>query len=411
MGSGICKNVHLYSDYSRRTDLKNSRFDPKEKKKNNLKRAQVQPVAQKIANLSSSHWNHTKSSMRSATSDEEEDFVEELNCDYCKDTVSNGMIVDKIASESISSEKPMSIKLSDSGSNATQQLMSPTYDYTHEQMAHQTGSVVTKVNDDILVNSDNPQLQFIEPTNNEEETKVEEEEEEEALTEEIKGNENDSETDIMYRSISTIPIFGDKDSDSDDDDSVSVTNFPILSRMKSCSMPQGLKESCESDDMDVWHCGVDKQTTHSELRYKEKCDFCDFVKKGYSQSWNDLDKDVLLLMDTADKLTTLLTKKESLIEQNVCKHKEDKTQNDCPQINTFDTSEDIVEEKNVSLSFLERFKGNDFKEKVQMLRNKRRIGISLMKTSKGKRLMVFSDGVNTYQIHGLCIPFFISKIK
>ena len=144
---------------------------------------------------------------------------------------------------------------------------------------------------------------------------------------------------------------------------------------------------------------------HSESLDNKKCNFCDFVKNGSGRSWNDLDKDVSMLMETVDKLSSMIAEKELVVDKengekpfhiNNIKTK-------VGPVASFDDTDEIVEEKKVSLSFLEKLHGmDDLKEKVQQLRNKRRIGISLMRTIGGKRLMIFSDGQNTYQIQGEC---------
>lgn len=100
-----------------------------------------------------------------------------------------------------------------------------------------------------------------------------------------------------------------------------------------------------------------------------ECSFCEFVANGGHQRWNELDTDVIKLMETVDKLSALLAQKEISLNKE-CK--------------------DVVQ-------FKER---NDkkLKEKIIELRNKKRIGMSLHKIGAGKRLMVFKDGHNTYQI-------------
>jgi hypothetical protein len=107
---------------------------------------------------------------------------------------------------------------------------------------------------------------------------------------------------------------------------------------------------------------------------REKCGLCAFVANGSQGEWNELDNDVTKLMETVDKLSSLLAEKELSINQDIANNK------------------DQNEKK--------------LKEKVIELRNKKRIGISLEKTSHGKRMMVFKDGKNTYQIEGESQPIF-----
>jgi hypothetical protein len=103
-------------------------------------------------------------------------------------------------------------------------------------------------------------------------------------------------------------------------------------------------------------------------KYREKCGLCAYVANGGQGQWNELDNDVTKLMDTVDKLSSLLAEKELSLNQDTANNK------------------DQNEKK--------------LKQKVIQLRNKKRIGISLEKTSQGKKMMVFKDGKNTYQIEG-----------
>jgi len=114
---------------------------------------------------------------------------------------------------------------------------------------------------------------------------------------------------------------------------------------------------------------------HYSRKGKEKCGFCDFVANGRHGRWNELDGDVTKLMDTIDKLSSLLIEKEMSL------------------------SPDSVNDKQ-----LKELNEKKLKEKVIELRNKKRIGISLQKTSLGKRLIIFKDGKNTYQIEGKTKP-------
>src|SRR5690625_4153732 len=98
----------------------------------------------------------------------------------------------------------------------------------------------------------------------------------------------------------------------------------------------------------------------------KSCNFCDYVKNGSGRSWDDLDKDVSMLMETADKLSLMLAEKEisspdgdrrpvcDTAGKPVYRLKELKNA-DSTETASFDESEEIVEEKKVSLSFLEKF--------------------------------------------------------
>ena len=114
-----------------------------------------------------------------------------------------------------------------------------------------------------------------------------------------------------------------------------------------------------------------KMTTN----FDEKCSFCDIVAKGCHHDWNELDKDVVKLMETVDKLSALLSQKQLTFNKGPI---------------------DLAKNQNE----------NKLKEKMIKLRKI----IELHKIGVGKKLMVFTDGENTYQIQSktsLLLSFFI----
>ncbi|KAF7489937.1 hypothetical protein SSS_02847 [Sarcoptes scabiei] len=140
---------------------------------------------------------------------------------------------------------------------------------------------------------------------------------------------------------------------------------------------------------------------------EEHCEFCDYVNNTKAGNWDDLDNDVTVLMELADKLGEMIFEKEkekSNLVKKIPNNKSDDEQWDEETPTTIvpvnenqeKLPETVVEPyKKVSFSYLEKFNSVDLKEKVQLLRRRK---ISVLKTSGGKCLMDFSDGKNTYQL-------------
>lgn len=406
MGNSICRSVSL-STNSRRSDLKDSRFDRNASKKSNAsRRGQVQPMATKLATVNTSFLNHTKSIIKTNGNHSDgarrsDDFLEELDCNYCKDTILNGAIANNIVNNNLptaedSPKVPLTPFLNSSSTvtvlpgtppNNLGSVFSATFQHQVPAIVHPYSDATNQVAGDVC---------------------------------------GGSESDLFYRSVSTIPIASEKGSDTEEDADMNEGRFSNTA--KCGSLDEGidfkLKRNHHMESMDnvsdkeetVVHCLASPERPHQPT---QKCNFCDFVKNGSARSWNDLDKDVSMLMETVDKLSSMIVEKEFLTEKgtsdgatNEKLFKIKDLKNQFGQVDSLDDSDEIVEEKKVSLSFLEKLHGFELKEKVQKLRNKRRIGISLMKTSHGKRLMVFSDGQNTYQIQGeLTFLFLLAQGK
>lgn len=253
-----------------------------------------------------------------------------------------------------------------------------------------------------------------------------------------------SERDLTFRSVSTIPLV---DYEIDDDEH---PNNLGLQRSATGPLPPNLSRSGSLDlnvkssyaGHNTEHAGTEslgnlddvsssemythehggRNTTADDTSYssmcnvqrsKRICSFCDFVQNGRGgRRWRELDKDFSVLMETVEKLGTILSEKEMALKGGLAKcekqqqhqshyhHLKHPNNNNNADTSSFDSSTDeIVEEKKVSFSFLE---SSDLKEKVQQLRQKKRIGISFLKTVRGKQLIVFNDGHNTYHIQGRC---------
>lgn len=461
MGNNLCKSVGIVSHHStsNRSDLKNSRFDPrvqKRKSKDKINKSKIQPLGKKISTINTSYLNHTKSTVsKKITKNGQKQFLEELDCSYCsRDADRDKLIVSKTSSfdakslfsnlsvHSLGESKPskgMAIvsngAVVNSASSAIRAIHAP-----HRSITPPPAPIPPSETPLVSECASPPSIiSQVEPGYG---TKLFEDEvivydkrgeldhEEEYSTTEQTGDESNPE--FMYRSVSTIPLNSEMDkiddemaaNDHDDDNGTYVS---VHSKARSGSLDQSISikpqpaftmkmvrdSSFDSminyvnSDNDMFQC--------SNKKKNQKCNFCEFVKNGTGRSWSDLDKDVSVLMDTVEKLTNVLMEKEKDINpkhQTILKLPSGVTMtsggggeqpdgSDKPQT-SIESHDEIVEEKKVSLSFLEKLTSTDLKEKVQQLRKKRRIGISLLKTVRGKQLMVFSDGHNTYQIQGKC---------
>jgi len=399
MGSSLCKSVNISSNS--RGDLKNSRFDPNlKKKKNASKRGQVQPISSKIAIVNTSYLNHTKSNVTKNSHNSSKDhFFEELECNYCKDSLLNGAIAGQIASDQLSSsDQPTTAR-------PLQEVVSPSL------VQHRDGKPLTPFVPPPSRSPSDPSLQVDIVTRSEQVPTIVHTASSSSCADKALDTMDpiDNCSEIIYRSVSTIPLASDKSSDSGEE--AEISEVLLLSKAK--SLDKGIDSTFKrnhqahnvGDNQSLVYTGHEQAIPHkaplTHSKSGRKCNFCDFVKNGSGRSWNDLDKDVSMLMETVDKLSSLIAEKELNDKENISQMFQLKDlKSKSLQSDSFDDSDEIIEEKKVSLSFLEKLHAIDLKEKVQQLRNKRRIGISLMKTSRGKRLMVFSDGQNTYQIQG-----------
>lgn len=404
------------------SDLKNSRFDPRSKKNKNgasfgsgagsSKRAQVLPLGTKIATVNTSFLNHTKSNVQNGRTSTD-NFFEELDCSHCKDTLLNGAIAGKIANNTLeneqerekSTEPPTSAESTRCKPPMTPlgRISSPFVNTPYGFTMTSAGTTITEPEDEQASRSSNHVVQQrVVP----------------AIVHDCPENATDTESEIIYHSMSTIPIVSDKENDTEEEEvneeDVTMIEKNPLNKAKSGSLDEGIDLKLKRTAYSMEHTEHTDEHQQSLININsnhnsEKCNFCDFVKNGQGRSWSDLDKDVSMLMETVDKLSTMIAEKELSEKQHHDEHGTPKTpysirdlKKQFGQVGSLDDNDEIVEEKKVSLSFLEKLSGlDDLKEKVQQLRNKRRIGISLMKTSRGKRLMVFSDAQgNTYQIQG-----------
>ncbi|OTF82321.1 hypothetical protein BLA29_009336, partial [Euroglyphus maynei] len=150
------------------------------------------------------------------------------------------------------------------------------------------------------------------------------------------------------------------------------------------------------NDLDQLTKKFEKNNEKNHQNGNKSCEFCDYIKgagggSNKTSTFTNLDKDVSMLMDMADRLGKMIMEKEKDKEEGAVQKTVNKS--------IIDQNEDIIEEKKVSLSYLEKLNNSmDLKQKVHFLRHKRQVGISVMKTSGGKCLMDFNDGQNTYQI-------------
>lgn len=254
--------------------------------------------------------------------------------------------------------------------------------------------------------------------------------------EELNERETGSITPILYRSVSTIPILEEDESfnpkqsieeETDDNCLPTIINNIIIPVNE---IPKRSLNRVESklnlllynwDDINVDRNRMknsfadddnNSDNSFQELNSQETCKFCAYVnstKDTKIENWTDLDKDVSMLMKMADKLSEMIVEKEkSNLLKKLSKDSKDEDEPETGKSievtkkDNLDQSEqaqpqtdDYVEEKKVSFSYLERINSKDLKEKVQLLRRRR---ISVTKTSAGKCMMDFSDGNNTYQV-------------
>ena len=227
MGSAICRSVNI-STNSRRSDLKNSRFDSSAKKKdlNTSKRSQVQPIANKIATMNTSFLNHTKSNISKNHANSSKDtFLEELDCNYCKDTLLNGAIANKIANNQLNSGE--TTRVPNSPDSIPKPPLTPFVGNSTRSRSSQSPS-----DPSVQVEMYKPVPTIVHPN--------------ESVVESI--IDNGSELDILYRSVSTIPL-----APSDDEEEPEINEEMLVNKAKSGSLDEGidlkLKRNCRIDNV------------------------------------------------------------------------------------------------------------------------------------------------------------------
>ncbi|KAH9423707.1 hypothetical protein DERP_005288 [Dermatophagoides pteronyssinus] len=470
MGSNVCKTLHLplTSQQQRRHDLKDSRFDQNDNNHNNRngggkrslnfgihnskkqgkikQRVQVQPITERLVEVNTSYLDHIQSNIRM---DDKNNFIEQLNCSYCekkiftdnkndvldhnshhshknnhprtpspdttlnvrpevmnipsieddddddKKLIATTPLSDRSADNPEKKSLSDSIKVSPSGSQSSSSSSCSSSSSSSPQRNVDPFPIINEHENDDDNNADKPGS--ISPILYRSVSTIpmclEEEEEEE--------NEAEDDHDEHGDSINELPKKMNKSSSTKNNQFMAITNekFP---RKKCRSLPR-LDSKFNLliqnwSDLDLLTKEFvktgDKMNNNNEKNGEEFCEFCEYIKGGgadKTSTWTNLDKDVTMLIDMADRLGMMIMEKE--------KDKE-----------ISGVGEDIVEEKKVSLSYLEKLNNSmDLKQKVHFLRKKRQVGISVMKTSGGKCLMDFNDGQNSYQIQSRClIIYFIS---
>ncbi|KAH7646557.1 hypothetical protein HUG17_2095 [Dermatophagoides farinae] len=360
MGASVCRNLHIpvSNTVQRRHDLKGSRFEDeyrrnhkrlnigignknkKNKNKNGIKqRVQVQPIGERLAEVNSSYLNHNKSQI---SLDQTNGFIEELNCEYCE---KNTLI----------------------GDNKSDVLNKNNHQKHRNNQQHQHHRTPL------------PDQRF------------------EAIT--VVPNNKMNKPLVMDKIMNTPTSMLSGDDNRNDDEKMLNNQFMAISnhkfpRKKCRSLPRLdskfnlLIQNWSDLDLLPNESEDNIENNHDENKY---CEFCDYINgTDKTPTWTDLDKDVSMLMNMADRLGMMIMEKE--------KDKEGRVQK-ITNKSVIYKKEDIVEEKKISLSYLEKLNNSmDLKQKVHFLRRKRQVGISVMKTSGGKCLMDFNDGQNTYQI-------------
>ena len=416
MGSTICRSVNVNSN-SRRSELKGSRFDHNSsfsKKSKLLKRSQIEPYGAKVASINTSYLNHKKSDI---SANQTNGLMEQLSCDYCTTdistniTSSNGMIGNVSSTNRDHSSSP----LGSSVPNSRSMIPISPFALPIESHSENNDSILPSPRE-LMVDEPDLNKSTIFPISEIPEIIYESS----PINEGSDDNDDDphsidnvSDAELCYRSVSTIPLASDESEETSsehevDDEEAELLNLNNrMSQARSGSLDESVgskfKRNYHIESIDMVEGG--KQTMECETKNNcKKCSFCEFVKNGSGgHSWNDLDKDVSMLMETVDKLSTLISERDIQHGNkniNGKMYKIHEVNSKDTTNSSFDDTDEIVEERKVSLSFLEKCHRIELKERVLQLRNKRRVGISLMKTSRGKKLMVFNDGQNTYQIHG-----------
>ncbi|KAH9517065.1 hypothetical protein DERF_007765 [Dermatophagoides farinae] len=456
MGASVCRNLHIpvSNTVQRRHDLKGSRFEDeyrrnhkrlnigignknkKNKNKNGIKqRVQVQPIGERLAEVNSSYLNHNKSQI---SLDQTNGFIEELNCEYCE---KNTLIGDN-KSDVLNKNNHQNHR----NNQQHQHHRTPLPDQRFEAITVVPNNKMNKpLVMDKIMNTPTSMLSGDDNRNDDESNP--EKSEENSLSDPSSSSsspppanedsfpvisEHDDDerlpgsiSPILYQSISTIPMCIEEEEDEDDDnDEVNddenddnINDLPgknidennrkemLNNQFMAISNHKFPRKKCRSlprldskfnlliqnwSDLDLLPNESEDniENNHDENKY---CEFCDYINgTDKTPTWTDLDKDVSMLMNMADRLGMMIMEKE--------KDKEGRVQK-ITNKSVIYKKEDIVEEKKISLSYLEKLNNSmDLKQKVHFLRRKRQVGISVMKTSGGKCLMDFNDGQNTYQI-------------
>lgn len=433
MGSSLCKGISTHGT----SELRHSRFDPNVRKSTKVGavRGKIEPY--NLSSVHTSFLDHTKShtSLKTEIMSLKEtnnivgDYLEQLDCNYCQgDNLTRAQAIAKNknnVSTSVSqntgnrSFELVEVELRRGSTSSTEE---ETASVMVESQRQSIGNGSRLFQDEVLVLDKRPHP----ATCNYPIYDVE---------------EMASERDLTFRSVSTIPLVDyEVDEDGGHELDLQSSSEPqppnLLSRSGSLDLnvKSSYLETCRNTDNTVTrlhssaeslanlgdvsssemineHGHNNNDTSVSSMcnvqRSKRFCSFCDFVHNGRGgRRWRELDKDFSVLMDTVEKLGMILSEKEMALKSGQTKcdkqHQHDARYHHMKHLNknaesSFDSTDEIVEEKKVSFSFLE---SRDLKEKVQQIRKKRRIGISFLKTVRGKQLIVFNDGQNTYHIQG-----------
>ena len=141
---------------------------------------------------------------------------------------------------------------------------------------------------------------------------------------------------------------------------------------KACKMILNDKASLQTDELsnclDMFRNGnlpslMMKQENSNQCANAELCGrLCEMFNHGINNEFDTLDTEVMRLMDTLDKLSSILAEKEKVISK--------------------------------------KSKLDQLREKAEQLEKWKQLGISIRKVKNGKRLIILKVGLNRYHIEG-----------
>jgi hypothetical protein len=364
MGSNICKNVN-----TRLNEINsNQNFSEKINFRKSKSKAEPPPLfkkTNKISSLKNSKLDHQKSDILEYSKKNKQKFKEELNCSICSTDElkkSNKKLDDIEENETpVAWMEECCSKSSDKEEESLKQILSSVNNGKDDHKRNDSCSKTLNASKERLIRSQShgcapdDRIESYDTTD-----RLENEFESEGFALRHRSiTPYAMEKDFSIETNATI----DSESLPDCDYDRSELDYKFDTHFRYTTNERGNRE---------FENYVKKFSANVMLscsrKHREKCGLCDFVANGGQGQWNELNNDVTKLMDTVDKLSSLLGEKELSLNQGVANNK------------------DQNEKK--------------LREKVIQLRNKKRIGISWQKTSQGKRTMIFKDGKSTYQIEG-----------
>lgn len=415
------------------------------KKQGKIKqRVQVQPITERLVEVNTSYLDHIQSNIRM---DDKNNFIEQLNCSYCEKKIFTDNKNDVLDHNSHHSHKNhprtpspdttltvrpevMNIPSIEDDDDDDKKLIATT------SLSDRSADEKKSLSDSIKVSPSGSQSSSSSSCSSSSSSSPQRNVDPFPIINEHE-NDDDNNTDkpgsispILYRSVSTIPMCLEEEEEEEneeeehDEHGDSINELPKKMDKSTTKNNQFMaitnekfpRKKCRSlprldskfnlliqnwSDLDLLTKEFvktgDKMNNNNEKNGEEFCEFCEYIKGGgadKTSTWTNLDKDVTMLIDMADRLGMMIMEKEK--DKEISGGGGSAIQNKSALLLQ---QEDIVEEKKVSLSYLEKLNNSmDLKQKVHFLRKKRQVGISVMKTSGGKCLMDFNDGQNSYQI-------------